>query len=245
MKHYKTEAVVIRAKDSGNGDKLMILFSKDQGKIKAMAHGVAKPTSRKRGAVQLFSHSRFLISKGRELDTISQGELIEIFPFLWNNLERFAQASYLAELVDAFTPEGEPNSRIFTMLLKTLHRLADSDGELLTRVFEIRLLTLSGFRPVLEHCANCQGQITGQIVFSPGLGGILCEKCREVDSKAIQLNRGALENMKLYLTWSIEKLHRVKNDPTTGNQIKQALQSYIRYTLERKLKSTDYALLLI
>lgn len=241
MKLYKAEAVVLRAMDSGNGDKLMLLYSKELGKIKAMAHGAAKPTSRKRGAVQLFSHSRFLISRGRELDTISQGELIEIFPFLWDNLKLLAQASYLAELVDAFTQEGEANGRLFAMLLHTLHSLTEDDGELLVRIFEMRLIAWSGFLPALEHCANCQGPVNGRITFSPAFGGVLCEKCRETDPAAILLSRGALENMKLLLAWPVEKLRRLKIDQSAANQIKQALQGYIRYTLEKDLKSAVFA----
>ena len=241
MKNYKAEAIVLRAIDVGNGDKLILLYTKEQGKIKAMAHGVAKPTSRKRGAVQLLSHSRFLITKGREMDTISQGELIEIFPFLWNSLPRLTQASYMAELTDAFTPDGEPNSRLFSMLLQALHALAEGDGELINRIFEMRLVALSGYLPILDSCANCQEPLSGRITFSPSLGGALCENCLSTDITAIPLTYGALENMRLFLIWPTEKLRRLKTDPATAGCIKQSLQGFIRYTLEKDLKTTAYA----
>ena len=107
MKLYKTEALVLRSRDCGRGDKLLILYSRELGKIKVMAHGAARPSSRKRGAVQLFTRANFLIRRGREMDSVSQCEGVEMFSYLREDLEKISYASYLFELVDVFTPEGE------------------------------------------------------------------------------------------------------------------------------------------
>jgi len=240
MRLYKTEAVVLRAVDCGNGDKLMVLYTKERGKIKVMAHGAGKPTSRKRGSTLPFSHSRFLISKGRELDSVSQGDVVEIFPHLRDSLEHIAQASYLAELVDAFTPEGEPSSRIFRLLLTTMHSFAGGDNELLTRYFEMGLISLQGYLPSLELCVNCHQATLGDLVFSPDLGGVLCASCRGSDPRALPLQRGVLENMKLFLTWSPEKLQRLQVSSAARKQIRQLQQGYIRYILEKDLKSAAF-----
>ncbi|MCG9967055.1 DNA repair protein RecO [Pelotomaculum terephthalicicum JT] len=240
MKLYKIEAVVLRARDCGNADKLLILYSREQGKIKVMAHGVSKPASRKRGATQLFSHSRFLVSRGRELDSISQGEAIEMFSSLRDDLVKIVRVSYLAELVDVITPEGEPNTPLFELLLTTMKLLDAGDAELLTRSFEIKAVSLLGYRPVLEQCANCQGPVAGRPAFSPAIGGVLCETCRPADPAAMSFNRGMLETLKLLLRWHPAKLSRLKIEGSVRSQIRSLLHAYIRYHLERDLKSAAF-----
>jgi hypothetical protein len=90
MKLYKTEALVLRSRDCGRGDKLLILYSRELGKIKVMAHGAARPSSRKRGAVQLFTRANFLIRRGREMDSVSQCEGVEMFSYLREDLEKIS-----------------------------------------------------------------------------------------------------------------------------------------------------------
>src|SRR5665647_1950461 len=155
MKLYKADAVVLRSIECGNGDKLLVLFSREHGKIKVMAHGVAKPSSRKRGFVQLFTYTRFLLHRGRELDSVSQCEGIEMFSYIRDNLEQISYASYLAELVEALIPEGEQNEPLFLLLLETLRLMEEGEAEMLTRSFEIKAAGLMGYRPVLEECAQC------------------------------------------------------------------------------------------
>jgi len=240
MKLYKIEAVVLRARDCGNADKLLILYSREQGKLKVMAHGVAKPASRKRGSVQLFSHSRFLVNRGREIDTIRQGEVIEMFSYLRKDLEKIGYASYLAELVDALTPEGEPNPALFELLLNSLRLLVSEDTELLARAFEIKTVALLGYRPLLEQCAHCQGPAEGMLFFSPAMGGLLCSSCRSVDPDALPCNKGAVEVLKLLLRWPLARLRQLKIDRSGKNQIRNMLYEFIRYQVERELKSATF-----
>lgn len=240
MKLYKADGVVLRAWDCGSGDKLLVLFSKEHGKIKVMAHGAAKPASRKRGAVQSFTRSSFLIRRGRELDSVSQCEGVEMFPFLRSDLARLGYASYLAELVDALAPEGEPNEPLFNLLLVTMRLLAEGDPELLARAFEIRAAALLGYRPVLEECAACQNPVNGQPSFSPGLGGVVCQECAASAPGAAACSRGAVETMKTMLKWRPERLRQLKVDRATRGQLKALLQSFLRYHLERDLKSAAF-----
>lgn len=240
LKVYKIEAVVLRAFDCGNADKILVLYSKERGKVKVMAHGITKPTSRKRGATQLFSHSRFLINKGRDLDTVSQGEAIEIFSAFRNSLEIIVYASYLVELLEAITPEEEANPQLFELLLTIMHLLPAGEPEMLVRSFEIRLLSLLGYRPLLEQCVGCQGEMKGALFFSPAWGGVLCQDCRTTDAAALPISRGVVESLKLLLSWPPVKLGRFKLDGVAKVQLRNLLQAYIRYLLERNLKSAAF-----
>lgn len=127
MKLYKVDAIVLRAKEFGEGNKLLTLFSRQRGKIRVVAYGVSKPGSRKRGAVQPFCYSEFLIYKGKELDSINQCEGREIFPGLTRSLNILGYAGYLAELVDCLTMEGEPDEKLFSLLITTFRLLSTSE----------------------------------------------------------------------------------------------------------------------
>ena len=202
MKLYKAEAVVLRTRELKEADRLLVLYSRQHGKITVAAHGVNKPSSRKRGAVQPFCHTNFLLYKGRQLDSVSQCEGVEIFSHLYSDFDLLSCASYLVELVEAFSMEGEPNEYVFLLLVSILHRLNPMDAEILTRAFEIKLITVFGFRPHLESCVHCREPfVSGEIRFSPSLGGVLCQSCVGHDFRALRMNRGVLETLKKLLAW--------------------------------------------
>lgn len=240
MKLYKVEAVVLRSRDLGGGDKLLILFSREHGKMKVVAHGAAKLSSRKRGAVQLFSHTNFLIHRGRELDSVSQCEGVEMFSFIMGDLEKIGYASYLSELVDVLAPEGEPNEPLFFLLLETMRLMETADAEILARSFEINAVGFLGYRPVLELCAQCQGQLAGNIFFSPGQGGVLCETCGRPDLDAMTCSRGVVETLKVFLSWPPARLRQLKVGEAARKQIKKILYEYLKYYLEQDLKSAAF-----
>lgn len=240
MKLYKAEAVVLRARDCGNGDKLLILYSREYGKMKVMAHGVARPSSRKRGAVQPFTRTKFLLHRGRGLDSVSQCEGVEMFPHLRNDLGKISYASYLAELVDVLAPEGEPNEPLYLLLLETLRLMAGNDAEILVRAFEIRAAGLMGYRPVLESCANCPGPADGELFFSPERGGVLCGACGSAVRHALPCSRGTVEILKILRSWPPAKLRQLKVERRDRHRIKFMLHEYLKYHLERDLKSAAF-----
>jgi DNA repair protein RecO (recombination protein O) len=147
----------------------------------------------------------------------------------------------MAELVDSFTPEGEPNEPLFLLLLTTLRLLAEKDQELLIRAFEVKAAGLLGYRPVLETCAGCgAGLLQGPLAFSPAMGGVLCSACSQSDPDASSCNRGHVEVLKILANWAPARLHQLKVEETTRKQLQAMLQKFIRYHLEGELKSAAF-----
>lgn len=241
MKLYKADAIILRSRDCGEGNRILVLYSREYGKLRVMAHGVAKLSSRKRGAVQLFSRSQFLIHRGRELDTVSQCEVVEMFSALREDLGSISRASYITELIDAFVPEGEPNGHLFLLLLATFRLLAIKDPELLVRAFEIKTVGLMGYMPLLDACAGCGSELLkGSLSFSPAMGGVLCEACSLNAPEAMPCNRGQLEVLKILTNWDQSRLHQLKVGQSTRKQLQKLLQNHIRYHLEGELKSAAF-----
>ncbi len=113
---YRTDAIVLRRADFGEADRLLTVFTPHRGKLKLIAKGARKPTSRKSGHVELFSLGQFFVAVGRELDIVTQAETTESFLPLREDLLRTTYAYYLAELADAFTAERDENRPLFELL---------------------------------------------------------------------------------------------------------------------------------
>lgn len=241
MKLYKLDAVVLHARDCGRADKLLTLFSIEQGKIKVIAHGAGKPTSRKRGGVQPFTRSRFLIRRGRELDSVSQCEGMEMFLHLRESFGKLTYASYLVEMVDAMAPAGEPSEPLFHLLLTTLQLMAGGDPEVLTLSFGLKAAGIFGYQPEFEVCAGCRSEIEGNIFFNPALGGIICARCREdAPGTTTACHRGMVETMKILSRWHPDKLHQLKIDARTRENLFRLLHGYLSHHLETELKSAAF-----
>jgi DNA repair protein RecO (recombination protein O) len=207
---FRVQAIVLKRSDYGEADRLLTLYTPDLGKLRAIAKGARKPSSRKSGHVELFTHSAFLIAKGRHLDIVTQADTLDAFLPLRENLDRLGFAYYLAELVDQFSLEGDSSSRgefhvpedpdtspmeaavenqpLFDLLFHSLQWLGDktTDPALLARYFELHLLQFVGYRPQLYKCVNC-GKPLEPIdnFFSAEAGGVIDPTCVETQREKV------------------------------------------------------------
>src|SRR5215216_2252738 len=117
---YKTEVVVLRQRKLGEADKILTLFSADEGKFDAVAKGVRRPGSRKAGHVEVLTHASLMIAHGRNLDIITQAQAVETYLPLRDDMPRLAAGLYVAELVDRFTGERIESYPVFRLLTETL-----------------------------------------------------------------------------------------------------------------------------
>ncbi|MBI3915321.1 MAG: DNA repair protein RecO, partial [Chloroflexi bacterium] len=102
---YRVQAIILKRTDMGEADRLLTLYTRDHGKLRAMAKGARKPASRKSGHVELFMHSELLLARGRNLDIVTQAETRHAFLPLQSDLHRLGYAYYFAELLDQFTED--------------------------------------------------------------------------------------------------------------------------------------------
>ncbi len=242
MKLYQTEGVVIRAKTVREADKILVLCTPERGILRVWAHGAGKPGSRKRGAVQPFSRGRYLISAGREIDTVRQAEEIEAYGQLHGDLLLLTCAGYVCELVEGFGSEGQANRPLYHLLLQTLRRLGhDSRLTLLLSAFEARLLDLSGFRPTLDVCLECGTEPEGpSCYYSPLQGGILCKRCPTAQSQAFSVSLGAVRTLERLRSLPLDRLPFLRPDAGTQGELSRMLRSTITLHLERPPKSLSF-----
>jgi DNA repair protein RecO (recombination protein O) len=239
---YRTEAIVIKRSDFFEADRLLTLYTPKLGKIRAIAKGVRKPTSRKSGHVELFTHSQLLIARGRNLDIVTQAETVHAFRPLREDLLRTTYAYYAAELMDLFVEEGIENRPLFDLLLAMLDWLGDApDLDLTTRFFELRLLSLLGYRPQLFQCVACRRQIEPAAnYFSAADGGILCANCGENHRGAQEITLNALKVLRFLQTRDYGTCCRLRLGRPLHRELEKTMYDYITYILERNLKSVKF-----
>ncbi|MFN2194799.1 MAG: DNA repair protein RecO [Anaerolineales bacterium] len=238
----RTDALVLRHMEIGEADRLLTLFTEKQGKVRAIAKGVRKLHSRKAGHLEPFTHVHIQLARGRNLLILTQAETIEAFPELRENLESLGQASYVIELVDRFTFEGEENLPIFRLVIHTFHRLqAAPDPALVLRYFEMRLLDQLGFRPELQHCVNCERPIAAEDqYFSADHGGVLCPRCGANLPGARPISMHALRYLRHFQRSSFEQARIAEPSAAIHTELEILMHHYLTFLLERSLNTPAF-----
>jgi DNA repair protein RecO (recombination protein O) len=240
---FRLEAVVLRHADWGEADRLLTLYTRERGKVRAIAKGVRKIRSRKAGHLEPFTRVTIQLAKGRDLLIVTQAETVEAYLPLREDLIKTANAAYIVELLDRFTYEDESeNFSIFRLLTETLGRLAtDPNPWRPIRYFEMRLLDALGYRPHFFECANCGQKILAvDQFFSPAQGGILCPRCGAGLPGVWQVSVEALKYLRHFQRSSYVDTKRAQPTPETQNEIETLMQGYLTYLLERGLNTPEF-----
>jgi DNA repair protein RecO (recombination protein O) len=171
---YHDRGVVLRTYKLGEADRIVAILTRGHGKVRAVAKGVRKTKSRFGGRLEPASHVDLLLYEGRgELDIVSQAETLDHFRPLRDDLDRLGQAVAMLEAADQLSLEGEPNRRLYDMLVGALRTLADRQAPLVVPAFLLKALALEGFRPEVDACVAC-GEPGPLVSWAMEEGGLRC-----------------------------------------------------------------------
>lgn len=238
---YKTESLILRRSDMGEADRLLLLAT-PLGKKRVIAKGVRKTTSRIAGHIELFVHTTMMLAAGRNLDVVTQSQVLQYFNTIRTDLSRLSCAYYAAELYDACTQEEDGQQQLFTLLIHTFKALDETQQpEIVLRGFELRLLEEIGYRPHLHHCVVCEAMLTEEADrFSPTLGGVVCPNHRQVDTQAIPMSLNTFKLLRYLQQQPYETIERLRISSSTRTEIESVIRSYLHHILERKFKTVAF-----
>jgi DNA repair protein RecO (recombination protein O) len=197
---FRDTGVVLRTYRLGEADRIVVFMTEGHGKVRAVAKGVRRTTSKFGGRLESLSHVSLLLWQGRgDLDIVNQVEVIDTFRVVREDLDRVGQGQSMLEVVDQVAQERHPDPRLYRMLVGALGVLADParDPVLVVPAFFLKVLALEGASPVLDVCAGC-GKPDGEIelvAFDLTEGGALCRACRRgrpLSAEALALMRRIL-----------------------------------------------------
>ncbi len=236
---YKTEAIVLSRMDYGEADRIITVYTPQRGKLRVIAKGVRRPTSRMGPHLEYFTRCHLMLAKGRELDVVSGAETVDHHLGLRGDLDAYGHASHMAELLLRMTEDRQENEAAYDLLAKSLKLLADAvDPFAVTRHFELALLALLGFRPELFRCVACQAELTATSnAFSDRMGGLLCPLCRGQDGAARPLTVNAQKYLRLLERDGLAAAARLRLDHELEGELEALLAGYLRHLAERELNS--------
>lgn len=177
MSQYQAEAIVLAIKDWRGADKIVVLFTREYGKIPVVAYGLRQPKSRLSGCVQLFSHIDVIISSGKGLDVLRQCSLNESNRQLREDLTKTAYAALVVEATAQLWPERDCQAETFELLVIAMKLLRERNPRLAAIAICWRLLSLAGYCPELSSCVLC-GSTLDLSAFDIEAGGLCCSQCR-------------------------------------------------------------------
>ena len=239
---YQTEAIIIKKTKLGEADTILTLYTPNLGKIQGFAKSLRKTKSKMAGHLELLTHSQISLVRGRNIDTITGAQTINSFLPIKSDLELTSYALYATELVNQFAAADVEDLPVFELLLATLKRLSAGDNsDLVLRYFELHLLDLVGYRPQLEQCVACHKPLKeGTNYFSPGAGGMVCSTCRPSQPFSYPLSVEAQRALRLLQNSDYKSVSEMVLTSELSHQLAIVIRNYIRYLLERDVKSAAW-----
>lgn len=246
MATYKTKGIIIKRRNFGEADKLIIVFCDREGKIKAKAKGVRRILSKNGGSIELFTLSDFIFAEGKIFDVLVSATIIDSYKNLKRDLKKTAIAYYFSELVDKLTLEKEGNSNIFNLLNNAFSILNEFSISSLSyfsiiSYFELNLLSLLGYAPQLGRCVHCHNKIEPKInYFSSQLGGMLCCNCQKNDKNALEISKNCIKILKIILKYDLKILVKIKIEKNIQQEVKCVADNFLKYIAEKEFKSPKF-----
>jgi DNA repair protein RecO (recombination protein O) len=231
---YRDTGVVLRTYKLRESDRIVVVHTVENGKVRAVAKGVRKTKSKFGARLEPMSHVRLLLYRGRELDIVSQAEAVEPLSPMLSSLDRASQGLAALEAVDQLSLEREPNPQLYRMLVGVLRTIAERPSPLNVPAFYWKLLAAEGFRPELDVCVRC-GEAEPEatmVAFDLGEGGVLCRSCRT----GVSISAGALTLMRDILGGRLAQALAQEESPLT-HEVSALATNAMEYHLERRLKA--------
>jgi DNA repair protein RecO (recombination protein O) len=258
---YRAEAIVLKTNDFAEADRILVLFTRHFGKVRVVAKGIRRATSRMAGHAEPLTHATYQLARGRELDVLTGAEARALYRDMRDDLALIAAGWYVAELVDRFTADRVPSAPLFDLLETALRSLdAGTSASVVCRWFDLHLLDRSGFRPELGVCAQCRRPLAEEAnAWEPAVGGVICAACaggfsgagapgvgapgreatrgaeREAVAPRTALSVRALKSLRYLLVSDLETAARLRLDATLAHELDRHLRAFLRYVIDRDI----------
>ena len=239
MPLYRDEAIVLRTHKLGEADRIITLLTRHHGRVRAVARGVRRTSSRWGSRLEPFTHVDLMIADGRTLDVVTQAETLTPFSAaLGGDYERYTAGTAMLETAERLVVEDkEPATQQFLLLVGGLRAMAGKQlpaGQVLDS-FLLRSLSVAGYAPSFDHCARC-GDPGPHRWLNPSAGGVLCSDCRLPGSASPPAETVAVLGALLAGDWELVQ----GAEPRHLKEASGIVAAYLAWHVERGLRSLAY-----
>lgn len=231
----KTKGIVLAVHNMGDNDKMVTVLTPDLGKIGCAAKGARRPKSALMAGTQFLCFADFVIYKGVSSYNINSADPIEIFYNVRLDFDKLKVVSEVAKIASDVTDENQNSYKILQLVLNTIYMISESNHDLdfILSVYKLRLLSIIGFRPIVEHCCNC-GNKENIKYFSFKDNGLKCDACGRQDKSAIEVSEATVKAIKFIIWADPKKIFSFNMSEENKAQLKLLTKVYLNNCLERE-----------
>ena len=245
MHSFASEGIILKRKNYGEADKLITIFTKNRGKIKAVAKGVRKITSRRASSLELFNHVKIFLHQTKGLPILTEAQSQNTFLELKEDLNKLSIGFLVLELIDRLFEEEQDNRVVFDLLVDTLLCIDKSETLLEAKKFQtsfqIKLLTQVGYLPQLYNCTICDIKLEEKVTFlAPNSGGLIDKNCNQNILLSREIAPEEVKVLRFLNKEDLSLVQRLKLDQNLLNQSADLLNYYTVYFLEKNLNSLEF-----
>jgi DNA repair protein RecO (recombination protein O) len=246
MSSEKTLALVIRTVEFSETSSVVTLFTRDFGKIHALAKGSRRPKGPFESALDLLGLCRvvFLAKSSDALDLLTEAKLERRFRAAARNLSSLYAGYYVAELLNELTHDRDSHPELFDAACETLQALATGAGNVAALVlrFELTALRVLGHLPAFDACVECGRTVdnNGRVAFGMVAGGVLCARCRPGKKHVVSLSGAAHEALHRYAAEDGQDMNAGPIDRRVMGEVRGVLNQYLCNLLGRKPRMHGY-----
>jgi DNA repair protein RecO (recombination protein O) len=245
MPSEKATALVLRTIDFSETSLVVTLFTREFGKIGALAKGARRPKNPFESALDVLTLCRivFLHKTSEALDLVTEAKLVRRFRPTRRSLAGLYAGYYVAELLGELTDENDPHPELFDLADETLAALASGEAVPRRTVrFELGALRFLGHHPSLDQCAECGAavEMAGRVAFGALDGGVLCPKCRAGKRQVVGVSAGTLRTMAQLADLEGQSWRRMEIDPRTLGELRGVMNHYLVHLLGRRPRMHEY-----
>ena len=239
--HKTTRALVLREVKYKEADKILTILTEDEGKLTVSARGVLRKGSKIAAACQLLAFSELTLFDYNGRWSISEGQTVEQFLGLRQDIAALALGTYFAELLELLSDEDCPNVQILSLGLNSLFALSNGlfPPEQIKAVFELKLMCLAGYEPAADVCPIC-GEEPKNAVFSTGSGCVLCSACAAGYGETFPIGDAGLAALRHIEESDTKRAFAFSLEPDALKQLSRASESFVTSQLDRQFRSLDY-----
>ena len=245
MKEQQTSAVVIRVLDHGESDKIITFYCPELGRLTGIAKGAKRSKKRFVNKLELFSRLqiRFATNSRSSLVRIDQAELVNAYPLIRSDYSRYAAAALIGEIMLHCSREDDGDPEVFRLLEWSLARLnSGQEVDQTIILFQIRMLALAGYQPVLQGCVRC-GRVDPEAApffFLASRNGFVCRCCNREKTQTFPLNLSTVKLLQLALDLPLDKIGRLRFSSRSRTEAMELLERYSTSLLQREIHSWSH-----
>ncbi len=248
--YIETEGIILKQVRTADNRRIVLIFSRNYGKISAGTNIPEKSKSKSSLALKPFTYGKYELFKGRDTYHVNGAEVIKSYYGIGENIEKFMCSSYILEFTEKVLSENVPMPSFFELLIDFLDVMERRSKKflLMATAYQIKALHICGSGPVVDNCVIC-GRTDGISAFSISEGGLVCSDCMDNAKKSDEINDsliyevdfGIVNIIRYILNNPIASFEKLALDEKSLNRLRKIFTHYISYHLDvKELKSEEF-----